>query len=201
MMEKMTRAQQKQQTRLTIFNAAVALFKQKGYEQVTIAEIASDAKVSVGIFYVHFKTKQDIVSISYYEGLNAFMVEEYGKCPPDYQAIEKLEYLLNLEFQFADQAGVELTTLAFVANLTQALTDSTAHFNKRTFTRYLQEAVVELTEMISVAMSPDFVFKELESAVRGMMATWCFARGTFDIRQDGKYLIQDLLVGLQLKKG
>lgn len=193
----MTRAQQKEQTRLTIFNAAVELFKQKGYEQVTISEIAAHAQVSVGTFYVHFKTKQDIVSISYYEGLNAFMVTEYAKCPSNCQAIEKLDYLLNLEFQFAAKAGVELTTLAFVANLTQALTAPGAHFDKRYFTQYIREAITELIETTSVTAPSDLIFKELESAVRGMMATWCFANGKFDIKQDGKQLIQDLLAGLQ----
>lgn len=50
------------QTRLSVIAAAEKLISEKGFEGVTIDDIAREAGVAKGTFYTYFKRKEDVVS-------------------------------------------------------------------------------------------------------------------------------------------
>jgi AcrR family transcriptional regulator len=54
------REQKKQQTRTALADAALALFTAHGFEQVTVAEVAAAAGVSVNTAFNYFPTKEDL---------------------------------------------------------------------------------------------------------------------------------------------
>jgi AcrR family transcriptional regulator len=54
------RARKKQQTRLAISQVATGLFIERGFDRVTLAEIADLAGVSVNTIFNYFKTKEDL---------------------------------------------------------------------------------------------------------------------------------------------
>lgn len=63
MEKKMTaRTLQAAHTRSKIFDAAISLFKEKGFDAVKIEEICSAAEVSVGLFYNYFSSKDALLS-------------------------------------------------------------------------------------------------------------------------------------------
>ncbi|MFG2073250.1 TetR/AcrR family transcriptional regulator [Nonomuraea maritima] len=55
------RERKKRQTRRRICEVATALFVERGFEQVTIAEVAAAADVSVNTVYNYFQAKEDLV--------------------------------------------------------------------------------------------------------------------------------------------
>jgi AcrR family transcriptional regulator len=55
------RAQQKQATRAHLFDVAMRLFDQEGYDAVNIDDIVRASKVARGTFYFHFPGKEDIL--------------------------------------------------------------------------------------------------------------------------------------------
>lgn len=55
------REEQKQQTYQKILEAIQELVNEKDYEAITIREIAQHAGISVGTYYKHFKSKDDII--------------------------------------------------------------------------------------------------------------------------------------------
>jgi AcrR family transcriptional regulator len=62
------RERKKQQTRQQIFDVAQRLFARRGFEKVTVAEIARAANVSEMTVFNYFPTKEDL----FYEGMQVF---------------------------------------------------------------------------------------------------------------------------------
>lgn len=52
----------KEKTRQKILDSAIKLFSTRGYSQVTIDELMSDAGLTRGAFYAHFKNKKVVYS-------------------------------------------------------------------------------------------------------------------------------------------
>ena len=50
----------REKTRLDLIQAAERVISSKGYHQTRIADIATEADVGLGTFYLHFKTKNEI---------------------------------------------------------------------------------------------------------------------------------------------
>jgi AcrR family transcriptional regulator len=54
------RARKKQKTRQALMEAAMRLYREKGFDGVTIAAIAEEAEVSPRTFFSYFETKEDV---------------------------------------------------------------------------------------------------------------------------------------------
>jgi AcrR family transcriptional regulator len=54
------RERKKRQTRQAILDVATELFEARGYDQVTVAEIADGADVSVKTLFTYFRSKEDL---------------------------------------------------------------------------------------------------------------------------------------------
>jgi AcrR family transcriptional regulator len=62
------RARKKERTRLLIAETARGLFRERGFDRVTVAEIADAAEVSEGTVFNYFRTKEDL----FYSGMDVF---------------------------------------------------------------------------------------------------------------------------------
>ncbi len=51
----------RQRTRARIINSSMKLFGQNGFDRTSVNAIAKEAKISKGLIYNHFETKEDIV--------------------------------------------------------------------------------------------------------------------------------------------
>lgn len=69
-MEKITRKEQKENTRSGLVNRAENLFAIKGISNTTTADIAKSLKVSHGTLFVHFPTRDDLIKA---------VVDEFGE--------------------------------------------------------------------------------------------------------------------------
>lgn len=58
--KKITRSEQAAQTRRKLTETALTLFAEKGYNNVSIADICKKVGVTVGVFYHYFRTKSDV---------------------------------------------------------------------------------------------------------------------------------------------
>ena len=99
------RAAQKAETRARIRAAAQDLFAQKGFEPVTIVEIATTARVSVQTVFNHYASKEEIFfseRASWVEGPAAAVRERAGGEPPK---VALRRYLLASIEEYARAAG------------------------------------------------------------------------------------------------
>jgi AcrR family transcriptional regulator len=81
------RERKKQRTRLLIAETARKLFAERGFDVVSVAEIARAAEVSEATVFNYFPTKEDLV----YQGMEAFeeaLLQAVKERPPGEPAIE-----------------------------------------------------------------------------------------------------------------
>ncbi len=98
------RTLQGMQTKQKIFEAAMSMFQNKGYDNVSIDDIVNSCNVSKGSFYHHFKSKKDVIIQHYSEEVGK-LTDSYTM-DPDYEAsktkciIDLLNHLLYLCIKF-----------------------------------------------------------------------------------------------------
>ena len=72
-----------EQTRQRIFDTAIALFVEKGYEETTLRDIAAAARCSLGLAYRYFTCKEDFVIALYRRNaaLSEARVQQMARTP------------------------------------------------------------------------------------------------------------------------
>lgn len=75
------------ETKNRIFDIAHAMFRERGFYNVTVEEIADAANISVGALYHHFKNK--------YELLTAWHDDSMSSTPSITQRLKKIRHLLR----------------------------------------------------------------------------------------------------------
>lgn len=189
MERKPTRKEKAAETKRKIFETAVRLIKESGYNNVTISEICRAAGVAKGSFYVHYNSKEDIVRASYYTDMSEYIHRNYTAFLDAHSNAsynERIIYFMNLELEFAEYAGYEITCLAYTLNLGTCIPDPSEHLTKREFTKNLYDAIQKNSDKNTSKLSSNEIFHYFESVIRGIMATWCFSNNSFSIVEQGK---------------
>ena len=70
-MERTRNGRRRAQTRADLLAAARRVFAARGYHDAGIAEITAEAEVGVGTFYLHFRDKDELLTVFLQEGLGA----------------------------------------------------------------------------------------------------------------------------------
>lgn len=106
------RERKKEETRANIIDCAIDLFKEKGFQETSMEEIAESADVSKGTLYNYFQDKGSIL-IAYFQSMITGYGKEINTTPDDSQGIKaRLNQLLDFKNRiFGDD--MELTAFYF----------------------------------------------------------------------------------------
>lgn len=185
-------------TKNKVFETAITLIKEKGYDSVTVSQICEKAGVAKGTFYVHYNSKEDIIKESYYSDMGQFVLKQYQNFISQDENInikDKIEKFIISELMFTNHAGYEMTCRAYVTNLTECISQDSKHFERRGFTKELKMLILEGIDqkVFETEQTGEEIFLYLESFVRGLMASWCFSNAEFDIVKKGEKYIGEIL--------
>lgn len=188
---------QKKKTAEMLYQAAVELIQENGYENTTVSSITKRAGVSTGTFYVHFKSKEDIVReifFSDYEKLITTKFPAFLKEHPEASVAEKITYFLWLKIPFVMEKGIDVTTLTYMTFFSEAM-DKTKPLKEWTMLATLQELLLEAEEkhLLKADYTAEAAFEILYSAIRGNVITWILTRGHFDLEARTKTALHLML--------
>lgn len=104
-------------TRRHLYNCAVELFREKGYDRVSVDEIVRTAGMSKGTFYIYFRSKADIILEmlrqydDYYDRVMQSMDREM---PVD----RRLEKIVEASCRFTQEViGLDLIRVLYIKQL------------------------------------------------------------------------------------
>ena len=188
MKKKLTsRTKQADATRKRIYNTAIRLFKQHGYEQVSVSQIAKAADVGIGTFYHYYESKIELF-------MKIFVnVEDY------FSEFKTLDYSLPAEdtiqryfYQYAklnEAAGIEV-----VQNLANPQNRKSLDGNQD-FELILTSILRKYQELgkIKNNESAEEICDLFFISARGVMFDWCIKHGKYDLAEKTQFVIERLL--------
>lgn len=196
------RKRQAERTKSILYNTAATLFAERGFDAVTIEDIATGAGVSVGAFYHHFKNKQEILAVTY-QSLDEKYKNYYEKVAeaPGFvkrTSIERLEFFMLHTIGVIARLGPEFLSVFYQYLLKDATFIDSMLDKDRAFFVVLQKLVEEgkAHGEITASMSVEQVMLDLTAIVRGCAVEWCLCKGNRGIYLLSATVIKNYLLGI-----
>ncbi len=175
---KTSRKQQADATKRRIFDCALKLLMERGYENITIRDIVTAASVSIGSFYHYYSSKLDVfletysIADNYFETVVASEIEEKS-------FDEKFSlYFRHYAMYSSSVTSIALTKLLYAADNKRFDRGSSAGMHR---------VLIELLEegLRGGNIKSDATAEELSQffliSVRGLVYNWCTADGSYDL--------------------
>lgn len=170
-----------------IFDVAMRLMDEIGYEKMTIRKICSEAGISTGKFYHYFNSKQELLSYFYSEANDHYEKE----CRNDLKGLNINDQIVTFYTwygTYVESFGVEFITNFF------------SNTNPSMNTHIYNNPIINITDNLFVeAIQNGYKLKygktvrelsnDLCVIVKGVIFDWCVRKGDFSLHSS----IQDLL--------
>lgn len=200
MAERMTnRKRQAVEMRKRIQAVALDLFNKRGFEHVSIEEIAQEANCSVGNIYHYFQNKEALAG-----SVPAYVDELYQQLKDGYdesQTMTGRQKLLDFVGQTLLISSADaLVWQSFVYSLKSPELGVLKIKADRVYFQVLEHLVRECQAEGSIPadMDVDTMVQDLVILHRGTLIQWRICEGSFDIRNQGVRMAETLLDGLKL---
>jgi AcrR family transcriptional regulator len=176
------RERKKQQTRDRLVEAAFSLFEQRGFENVSAAEIAAYADVSERTFFRYFPSKDDVIFPDA-DQQRAHVQELVANLPPTLSLVDGLrETLRTLSHELKESKEVQLARARLVA-ATPSLQTIILHREQEWVQSFANAIADRLGLDQSVDMRPELTAAVIVAAFRVVMGRWIISGGDADINQ------------------
>ena len=168
------RERKKARTRASIREHALRLFREQGYDETTVEQIADAAEVSPSTFFRYFPTKEDVVL---QDDMDLLWLEVYRAQPPGLGPLAAMRASVRTAFDALGAADLgELREAMDLAMTVPAVRARMLEELSRTM-QIIAEAVADR----SGKSASDFEVRALAGAVVGIaMAAWFDQPGNLD---------------------
>lgn len=199
MTERMTnRKRQAIEMKKRIQTAALDLFNQKGFENVSIEELAQEAGCSVGNIYHYFKNKEALAASvpayvdAYYEELEGVYLTDQSRSAMD-KLLDFVEQALEISSNDA------LIWQSFVYSLKSPELGVLKLKPERAYFQVLGRLIkgCQAEGSVAASCSVEELVWELVILHRGILIQWRVCEGDFDIKAQGRRMADALLKGHQ----
>lgn len=171
------RQKQAAATKEKIFRCAVGLFAQKSYENVTIQDICTKAKVSVGAFYHHFGSKEHIIN----EGYRLFDQQSEARWEQGHPAdpLGQIQFLIGEQAHSMEDMGARASLQYFKNQL--SCTEKYILDPERFFNKAIRQAIEAAVSEGILSGNPEEITEDILGVSRGIIYDWCLHEGSYSL--------------------
>lgn len=181
---------QKKEAKKIIFNTALELFRNNGYENTSIQAICTSCGIAKGTFYNYFNSKEDIIRESFRNSIDDFIVENMASANiPDYP-VEALHTFINVSLEYCNNVGRKTTSLAYICNLNSSMSENTNVLYDSRFDILSQiiDSGIENNIWKSNLNKAEYI--DLVTAlINGLMIEYCFSLEDYNIIEKNSNII------------
>ena len=175
-----------QKTKEKIYNSALSLFKKRGYSNVTVEDITNNADVAKGTFYIHFKSKDDVLVRAFEEADKHYLAAMESAC--DISSGDQLIMLGNVMCRYVSESfGLDFTKILYQSQISLAERPMLLANSERALYRLLRAIIKKGKE--SNEFRRDLSEEEMELLfahhMRSLLYDWCMFDGKFDLIEEG----------------
>lgn len=172
-------------TKQKIFSCAVSLFAQKAYENVTVQDICSEADVSVGAFYHHFKSKENILD----EGYRIFdqrSQEAWNNGHPE-SPLEAIQFLIAEQARSMEGMGAPAVLQYFKNQL--SCSEKYILNPDRFFYIMIRRSVEDGISAGLLTGDPAGITEDILGITRGIIYDWCLHAGAYRLSERSRRVV------------
>ena len=181
--EKLTKRKiQGRETRQKLFETSIALFNERGYENVTIDDICEKIGVSKGAFYTHFKSKDQVI-VENFLYLNTSYEEVLGNGKAAGSAFEKLYAFQLYAMRKLEEIGWKAVRLVY--HVETGSNKNKSFLTSKSFSLY--KIILSLIKEgqksgeIRKDQSAAAITDTLVQLYRGIIFDWCLNNGAYSL--------------------
>jgi AcrR family transcriptional regulator len=192
------RAQQALESKNRIFNSAIDLFNEIGFENVTIDNICKKAGVSIGLFYNYFNSKDQII-VEVYNTMDLDYERVYNELPEDVELFEKLLLMVNYIAVSTQTLGKSFLRIVYRRFLMLEKENVSLLNEDRPIYKFVNMFVEEGQQngQITTEMSPQEIQFIILNVVRGVFFQWALYDGSFDLVPETEKAVSALIKGIR----
>ncbi len=191
------------ETKAKIYDSADQLFRTYGFDHVSVDSIVEKAGVSKGSFYVHFDSKNSLISAlatDFVARLDLDYKSFLESFPPNAMASE---ILLSIVGKIVDvltlTIGYNSMKIIYEALITRTInTDPIVGYDRelyKMFNEIIKKGIDQ--QEFQTEMTIDTITKHCIMAIRGITYEWCIRYPDFDLKSEVLIHFKILLNGLK----
>ncbi len=168
-------------TKKLLYDCAMELFREKGYDQVSVAEIVKKAGTAKGTFYIYFASKPEVL----FEMLREY--DDYydqvaSRFPETLSVQGRLEKIAMSAGEFTSTViGFDLIRVLYTGQMTGNLRAQL--YTDRSLYRIIREELERGQRQGTIRREPDSeeLTNNLVTWIRGTFFEWVLRGGSFDL--------------------
>ena len=170
------------QTKKKILKAARNLAIEKGLDKMTIRDICKEVDLSIGAFYHHFNSKEDLVNESFmiYDEFLEIHLDKYDKSDP----LDSLKSILLHQTEFVTNFDKQLV-IEYYKSILLSRTKSAVSWERAYYKcvyDYAKKAVIQGS--IKKQYTAEYLAEFFIKYVRGNIINWCLNDSKDDIMEE-----------------
>lgn len=165
------------ETQQIIFDTAMRLMSERGFQGTTIRDICTGAGIPIGTFYNCYKSKFEILKRIYDDG-DAFIQTSCARDGTADGAQERLRAFARYYAQLNEKTGIDVLRVLFYPSNEWF----TMERPMQVYAKRIIQAGQESGE-IQGALSPEEIVGSLFDILRGVSYNWCVCGGSFDLKK------------------
>ncbi|MEQ3451664.1 TetR/AcrR family transcriptional regulator [Enterococcus cecorum] len=190
-------------TRKMILEAFINLVEEKGYEHVTVSDIASQAMINRATFYAHFKDKQDVYDYIFKEAVEQFMIVlapvQLGRT--NQLQLHAIEQIITHIFEKIQENRVFFKTV-LNAHGNEQLRKQISQILRSTYANIFEQVEIREKDFI---VPIDFIIEYMSSTFMASLHWWINQEISFSPKQMAQLIIKLVgsnhlkVLGIQIK--